>query len=279
MAKRAIETGTTDLLASVEDGVATLVINRPERRNALTGAMLKAMGAVLADCETDPDVACIVLTGAGGAFCAGGDVKGMADGTGGGSTAGAGAGIDARIHAQRISHRATSGKLYTMPKPTVAALPGAAAGAGFALALACDLRIAAENAVMTTAFAKVGFSGDYGGTYFLTNIVGPAKARELYYLSERIDMAEALKLGLVNWVVPAADLEAKTRELALRLARGPRVAYRYMKENINRAAAGASVEECLDLESTHHNHTGQTEDHKEAAKAFVEKREPVFKGR
>jgi len=279
MAKRTIETGTTDLLASVEDGVAVVVMNRPERRNALSRDMLGAMASVLAACEIDPSVACVVLTGAGGAFCAGGDVKGMADGTGGGSTAAAGADLDSRIHAQRLSQRATAGKIYKMPKPTIAAIPGAAAGAGLSLALACDLRVAAEGAVMTTAFAKVGFSGDYGGTYFLSHLVGSAKARELYYLSDRIDMKEALRLGLVNWVVPADQLHAKTLEIAHRLAKGPRVAYRYMKENINRAVTGADVDDCLDLEATHHNHTGQTEDHREAAKAFVEKREPVFKGR
>jgi 2-(1,2-epoxy-1,2-dihydrophenyl)acetyl-CoA isomerase len=279
MAKRTLETGTTDLIAYVEDGVAVLVMNRPERRNALSGAMLSGMSHVLSACETDRDVGCVVLTGAGGAFCAGGDVKGMADGTGGGSTAAVDADLDSRIHAQRISQRATAGRLFKMPKPTLAAIPGAAAGAGLSLALACDLRIAAEGAVMTTAFARVGFSGDYGGTYFLSQLVGSAKARELYYLSERIDMKEALRLGLVNWVVPADQLETKAREIALRLARGPRVAYRYMKENINRAASGADVDDCLDLEATHHVHTGFTEDHREAAKAFVEKREPVFKGR
>jgi len=279
MAKRTLDTGTIDLLASVEDGIATIVMNRPERRNALSGSMLKAMGAVLAECESDPAVACVVLTGAGGAFCAGGDVKGMADGSGGGSTAAAGADIDSRIHAQRLSQRATAGKLYKLPKPTIAAIPGAAAGAGLSLALACDLRIAAEGAVMTTAFAKVGFSGDYGGTYFLCHLVGSGKARELYYLSDRIDMAEALRLGLVNWVVPSERLDAKTHEIARRLAKGPRIAYRYMKENINRALSGADVDDCLDLEATHHNHTGMTEDHREAAKAFVEKREPAFKGR
>lgn len=279
MTKRIFETGTADLSATIEDGIAAVVMNRPERRNALSRDMLNAMSSVLAACESDPAVACVVLTGAGGAFCAGGDVKGMADGTGGGSTAQAGADLDSRIHAQRLSQRATAGKLYKMPKPTIAAIPGAAAGAGLSLALACDLRIAAEGAVMTTAFAKVGFSGDYGGTYFLSQLVGGAKARELYYLSDRVDMKEALRLGLVNWVVPAEQLEAKTREIALRLARGPRVAYRYMKENINRAVTGADVDDCLDLEATHHNHTGLTEDHREAAKAFVEKREPAFKGR
>ena len=279
MAKRTLETGTNDLTATVEDGVAILTMNRPERRNALSGGMLSAMAAVLAACETDPGVACVVLTGAGGAFCAGGDVKGMADGTGGGSIAPAGADLDSRIHTQRISQRATAGKLYKMPKPTIASIPGAAAGAGLSLALACDLRIASDNAVMTTAFAKVGFSGDYGGTYFLSHLVGSAKARELYYLSDRIDMKEAQRLGLVNWVVPADQLHAETLRLAHRLAKGPRVAYRYMKENINRAATGADVDDCLDLEATHHIHTGLTEDHREAAKAFVEKREPAFKGR
>jgi 2-(1,2-epoxy-1,2-dihydrophenyl)acetyl-CoA isomerase len=273
-----IDTSTNDLLASVEDGVATLVMNRPDRRNALSSAMLSALGKALSDFEADPEVAVIVLTGAGGAFCAGGDVKGMAEGTGGGSTARSGADIDSRIHSQRLSQRATAGKLHSIPKPTIASLPGAAAGAGLSLALACDLRIAAENAVMTTAFARVGFSGDYGGTYFLTQLVGSAKARELYFLSDRIDTKEALRLGLVNWVVPADRLAAETATLAHRLARGPRVAYRYMKENLNRAVAG-EAEECLDLEATHHVHTGLTEDHREAAKAFVEKREPAFKGR
>jgi 2-(1,2-epoxy-1,2-dihydrophenyl)acetyl-CoA isomerase len=276
MSTKTIETGTDDLKARVEDGVAVLTMNRPARRNALSSGMLSAMAAVLRDCETDGDVGCVVLTGEGGAFCAGGDVKGMAEGRD--SVTAEPMDLDSRIHRQRISQRETSGRLYTMPKPTIAALPGAAAGAGFALALACDLRVAAESAVMTTAFAKVGFSGDYGGTFFLTRLVGSGKARELYYLSDRIDMAEAKALGLVNWVVPGDQLMAKTMEIAHRLANGPRVAHRYMKENLNRAAAGA-WDDCLDLEACHHNHTGLTEDHKEAARAFVEKREPKFKGR
>jgi len=279
MAKRTLDTGTNDLLASVEHGVAVLTMNRPERRNALSGAMLNALGKTLSECEMDSDVACVVITGAGGAFCAGGDVKGMAEGSADVSTSKPGDGIDARIHGQRVSQRATAGKLYKMPKPTLAVLPGPAAGAGLSIALACDMRLASENAVMTTAFARVGFSGDYGGTYFLSHLVGTAKAREMYYLSDRIDMKEALRLGLVNWVVPADQLEAKAREIAGRLANGPRVAYRYMKENINRAITGADVDDCMDLEATHHVHAGLTEDHREAAKAFVEKREPVFKGR
>ncbi len=274
---RTIETGTDHVHARVEDKVCTITLNRPERRNALSNEMLQGLEGALIDAETATDVGAVVITGAGGAFCAGGDVKGMAEANAGGS--GGGLGLDERIHRQRLSQRGTSGRLYNMPKPTVAALPGAAAGAGLSIALACDLRIAAENAILTTAFARVGFSGDYGGTYFMSQLIGAAKARELYLLSERVDAKEAERLGLVNRVVSAATLEEETQALATRLAHGPTVAYRYMKENLNRAVSGAEVFDCLDLEATHHVHTGFTEDHREAAKAFVEKREPTFKGR
>lgn len=275
MASRNIDTGTQDLLAELDEGVLTLTLNRPEARNAMSRAMNEALAAQLAAAELDHEVKCIVLTGAGKGFCAGGDVKGMAasgDGTVGSNT------IDAAIHRQRVNQRATAGKLFEMPKPTIAALPGAAAGAGFSLALACDLRVMSTSAILTTAFAKVGFSGDYGGTYFLTQLVGSAKARELYYLSERVSAEEALRLGLANWICAPEELATRTREIARRLAAGPTVAYRYMKENLNRAMAGTAGD-CLDLEATHHVHCGQTEDHREAARAFVEKREPVFKGR
>lgn len=279
MAGTTIDTGTTDLLAVLDAGVLTLTLNRPEARNAMSQAMNQALQAQLAAAEFDPAVKCIVLTGAGKGFCAGGDVKGMAasgevpkDGAVGALT------LDEAIARQRANQRATAGKLFKMAKPTVAALPGAAAGAGLALALACDLRIMASTAIMTTAFARVGFSGDYGGSYFLTQLVGSAKARELYFLSDRVGADEALRLGLTNWVCAPEDLAAKTVEITRRLANGPTVAYRYMKENLNRAMAG-EVDDCLDLEATHHIHCGQTEDHREASRAFVEKREPVFKGR
>jgi 2-(1,2-epoxy-1,2-dihydrophenyl)acetyl-CoA isomerase len=271
----ALATGTPDLLATLQDGILTLTLNRPQARNAMSRPMNEALQQQLAQAELDPSVKCIVLTGAGNAFCAGGDVKGMAaagDGTVGALT------IDQAIHRQRLNQRATAGKLFKMPKPTIAALPGAAAGAGLSLALACDLRVMADTAFLTTAFARVGFSGDYGGTYFMTQLVGAAKARELYFLSERVPADEALRLGLVNWVCAPEALAGKTREVAARLASGPTVALRYMKENLNRAMGG-DVDDCLDLEATHHIHCGQTEDHREAARAFVEKREPVFKGR
>ena len=272
--KLTIDTGTDDLLAHVEEGVAILTMNRPERRNALSQGMLKGMEKALALAETSPDVRCIVLTGAGGAFCAGGDVKGMATSEGSARSAT----LDEAIHRQRLQQRATSGRIYEMPKPVIASLPGAAAGAGLSLALACDMRVAAENAIMTTAFAKVGFSGDYGGTFFLTQLIGPALARELYYLSDRIEMPMAQRLGLVNRVVPADGLESETMELARRIAAGPAIAYRYMKENISRAIGG-DVMDCMDLEATHHVHAGLTEDHRNAVKAFVEKRKPSFQGR
>lgn len=274
--ERTIETGTDDVQGRVQDRVAVITLNRPERRNALSDAMLAGLQGALADVEVADDVGAVVLTGAGGAFCAGGDVKEFAaqGGEGGGSTIA----YDARIHRQRLSQRMTSGKLYEMPKPTIASLPGAAAGAGLSMALACDLRIAADTAVLTTAFAKVGFSGDYGGTWFLTRLVGSAKARELYYLSDRVDAAEAERLGIVNRVVPAETLEQETMALAQRLAQGPSIAYRFMKENLNRAVHG-EMYDCLDLEATHHVHCGTTDDHKRAVQAFVDKRPPVFQGR
>jgi 2-(1,2-epoxy-1,2-dihydrophenyl)acetyl-CoA isomerase len=169
--------------------------------------------------------------------------------------------------------------MHLMPKPVLASLPGPAAGAGLSLALAADLRIMADSAFITSAFAKVGFSGDYGGTYFLSQLVGQGKAREIYYLSDRVSAEECLSLGIANQVVAAEDLESATMALARRLADGPPVAYRYMKENFNRVAQGADAIECLDLEATHHVHAGLTDDHKNAARAFVEKTVPVFEGR
>ena len=274
MSRTEIPTGTDQCLAYEDDGVAVMTLNRPQARNALTKEMLAGLEKALDYAERSRSVRVVVVTGAGGAFCAGGDVKSMAAG-GGEDTAT----LDERIHAQRLSQRNTAGRMYLMPKPVIAMLPGAAAGAGLSLALAADLRTMADTAFITTAFARVGFSGDYGGTFFLSQLVGSAKAKELYFLSDRVSAKECERLGIANFVFAADQLEEQTMALARRLAAGPPVAYRYMKENLNRAAMGADVIECLDLEVTHHAHAGTTEDHREAAKAFVEKREPVFKGR
>jgi 2-(1,2-epoxy-1,2-dihydrophenyl)acetyl-CoA isomerase len=263
---------TTDLLETVKDGVAVLTLNRPDRLNAMSRPMLDALLEALPRLAEDPAVGVVVLTGAGRGFCAGGDVKAMAEGTELG-----GQSMEERAQALR-SRMETSRWLHEMPKPTIAMVRGPAAGAGLSLAMACDIRIASDSARLGTAFARVGYSGDFGGSYYLTQLVGTAKARELYFTADLLDAQEALALGLVNRVVPDVRLEDETMALASRLARGPRVAYRYMKRNMN-AAESATLKEMLDLEAWHHTRTGMTEDHREAARAFVEKREPQFKGR
>jgi 2-(1,2-epoxy-1,2-dihydrophenyl)acetyl-CoA isomerase len=261
-----------ELLESIQDGVATLTLNRPERLNAMSGAMLDALLEALPRLAEDGEVGVVILTGSGRGFCAGGDVKAMAEGREFGGTT-----LEEKAQALR-SRMEVSRWLHEMPKPTIAMVRGAAAGAGLSLALACDLRIAADSARFATAFARVGYSGDFGGSWFLTQLVGTARARELYYTARIVDGAEALALGIVNRLVPDAQLEEETLALATRLARGPRVALRYMKRNMNAAETG-SLKDCLDLEAWNHTRTGFTDDHREAAKAFVDKREPVFRGR
>ena len=278
MSRIEIDTGSEHLLAWEEDGIAVLTLNRPEARNAMSSGMTEGLDRALDAAERSRSIRAVVVTGAGGAFCAGGDVKGMAAG-GSGASSNDMPSLDERIHAQRLSQRNTSGRMYMMPKPVVAMLPGPAAGAGLAMALAADLRTMADNTFITTAFARVGFSGDYGGTYFLSHLVGSGKARELYYLSDRISAEECHRLGIANFICPPEALEEQTMALARRLADGPPIAYRYMKENFNRAAMGADVVECLDLEATHHVHAGLSEDHRDAARAFVNKQQPVFRGR
>jgi 2-(1,2-epoxy-1,2-dihydrophenyl)acetyl-CoA isomerase len=262
----------SDLLEQVKDGVAVLTLNRPDRLNAMSRPMLDALLEALPRLAEDPEIGVVVLTGAGRGFCAGGDVKAMAEGNElGGHT------MEEKAQALR-SRMETSRWLHEMPKPTIAMMRGPAAGAGLSLAMACDMRIASDTIRLGTAFARVGYSGDFGGSYYLTQLVGTAKARELYFTADLLDAQQALGLGLVNRVVADARLEEETMGLASRLARGPRVAYRYMKRNMN-AAESASLKEMLDLEAWHHTRTGMTEDHREAARAFVEKREPQFKGR
>ncbi len=263
---------SADLLEVIKDGVAVLTMNRPDRLNALSGPMLEDLLEALPRLAESPEVGAVVLTGAGRAFCAGGDVKAMAEGR-----ELAGTTLEEKAQALR-GRMEVSRWLHEMPKPTIAMVRGAAAGAGLSLALACDLRIAGDTARFATAFARVGYSGDFGGSYYLTQLVGTAKARELYFTADIIDAGEAQRLGLVNRVVPDARLEEETLALAARLARGPRVALGYMKRNFNAAESGG-LKDLLDLEAWHHTRCGMTEDHREATRAFVEKREPVFRGR
>ena len=274
-----LDTGTEDLLAELrgeeEARIAILTLNRPQRRNALSTAMLSALATTLELCERRSDVRCIIVTGSGPAFCAGGDVKGMAER----QTADASdSGFAAQLATQRAAQRNTVGRIYRMPKPVIAALPGAAAGAGMGLCLACDLRIAADTAVMTTAFARVGFSGDFGLPWLLARQLGRAKALELLYLSDKLSAAQCLGMGLVNQVVPADRLMSAAVALAERLASGPSVAYGSMKENVT-AAPEHELEPYMDGEVMRHLSAGLTEDHREAVRAFVEKREPRFRGR
>ena len=261
-----------ELLEELKDKVAVLTLNRPDRLNAMSPPMLDALLEALPRLAADPEVGVVVLTGAGRGFCAGGDVKAMAEGREFGGTT-----LEEKAQALR-SRMEVSRWLHEMPKPTIAMVRGAAAGAGLSLALACDLRVAGDSARFATAFARVGYSGDFGGSWFLTQLVGTAKARELYLTADIVDAQQALALGIVNRVVPDVRLEDETMALAARLARGPRIAYRYMKRNFNAAESG-TLKDLLDLEAWHHTRCGMTEDHREAAKAFVEKREPVFRGR
>ena len=261
----------TDLLTRVEDGVAVLTMNRPDALNALTRPMMKGMWDALERYGADPAVGCIVLTGAGRGFCAGGDVKAMASGEKSLGTFEAKAGdLRARMDIVRLLHAG--------PKPTIAMVNGVAAGAGLGLALACDMRLAGTSARMTSAFAKVGLSGDFGGTWFLNQLVGPARARELYYTSEILDADRIAALGLANRVVADEALEAETMALARRIAAGPRVALTYIKRNHVVALTG-TLSDLLDAEALHMTRCRETEDHREAATAFVEKRAPIFKGR
>jgi len=263
---------TDHLLEANEDGVAILTLNRPDVLNALSRPMLEALASTLRRIATDDAVGCVVLTGAGRGFCSGGDVRAMAERTEtvAGTLESKAADLRERMEVSRLLHE--------QPKPAIAMINGPAAGAGLSIALACDMRFMAQGARISTAFANVGYSGDFGGSFFLTKLAGTAAARELYLLAERVDAAEALRLGIVNRVYPDAQLREETMKVARKLANGPRVAYRYMKRNLN-AAESASLKEVFDLEAWGHTRSGETEDHKEASKAFVEKRQPVFKGR
>jgi 2-(1,2-epoxy-1,2-dihydrophenyl)acetyl-CoA isomerase len=270
---------TEQLIETVADGVATLTMNRPEARNALTGAMGAALSEAVRRLALDPAVRAVVLTGAGGAFCAGGDVKGFAADTSRGAGVGSGGGpsMEQRVAGLRSGMEVVKW-LHEMPKPTLAVIPGAAAGAGLSLALACDLRIAADNAKLTTAFSKVGLAGDYGGSYFLSHLVGGAKARELYFSADVITGREAAALGIVNKSVPADELPQAAADYARYLAGLPTVAIGYMKRNLN-GAEHATLSEVLDLEAMNMVRTMMTDDHKGAAQAFVDKRAPTFAGR
>jgi len=267
------------VLLERDGGVATVTLNRPDKMNSLNVELMTELPRILEELATDTSVRCVVLTGAGEkAFSAGGDITAMGgEGLFAGGTPGRKQPWETAATGLRRAMEA-SAWLHEMGKPTLAVINGAVAGASLSMALACDLRIAADHAVFTTAFAKIGYSGDFGGAWYLTKIVGTAKARELYFLSDRIDAQEAARLGLVNWVVPREKLRDEARVLAQRLAAGPPLAYRYMKRNLNLALT-LHERELLDLESEAMMRTGATEDFRNAAAAFLAKKTPTFEGR
>ena len=262
---------SNDLIISKKNSILKITFNRPERRNALSHDMLNDFYHELIKAEYDSSIRAVVLTGAGNAFCAGGDLKDMAERDNEEETT-----QEKTNNLRRMME--TSRILHEMPMPTIAVLPGAAAGAGLSIALACDMRIASENAKITTAFAKAGFPGDFGGTFFLTHMIGTAKARELYYLSSVLTANEAKELGIINRVASPENLERVSNEIIEQIATGPSTAYRYMKHNMNLAEKG-DLNASLDSEALYQTLCRDTEDHQNAAKSFVAKEKPVFTGR
>lgn len=278
MTRVTLETGTDQLKCEVENGVATITLNRPDKRNALSNELTPALRQVLLTVEAEPSVRCVVITGAGRAFCSGGDVSGTGAGSSNAPADAPRPSLEDAVRKLQIGQETLTLRLFDLAKPTIAALPGAAAGAGMSIALACDLRIAAQSAFITSAFANIGLSGDYGGTWLLTQLVGVARAKELYFTSRRVGSEEGLALGIFNEVVADDQLMTRTQALAESIAAGPPIALRYMKENLNRAV-GADMRSALALEADRMVRCTRTEDHREAVQAFIGKRKPTFNGR
>lgn len=269
---RSIDTGTNELLCEVRDRVAIITLNRPEARNALSDHLTPALRTMIRVCGEDSSVGALLITGAGTAFCSGGDVKGMGANT---NPAKAAMSSDERVADLQERQRLLTGALVAVRKPTIAALPGPAAGAGLAIAMACDIRIAAESAFLTTGYIRVALSGDYGIAWLLTRLVGTSRARELMFTGEKVEAKRAEAIGLVNRVVPDATLRDDAFALAKSLAEGPAVALRYMKDNLDEALA-FDFATARDHEAVRLVKSAGTADHREAVAAFIEKRKPVF---
>jgi 2-(1,2-epoxy-1,2-dihydrophenyl)acetyl-CoA isomerase len=259
------------VLYDVQDSVATITLNRPEHMNTMGDGLLEQTADALARAAEDDMVRAVIFTGTGRAFCAGGDLRGFA--AGGNQEP---ASLESSVGNLRGRMR-TSQLLHGMAKVTIAAINGACAGAGFSWACACDIRYCADSAVFNTAFMTAGLSGDFGGTWTLPRIVGPAKARELYLLAEKFGAEEALRLGLVSAVLPGEELMDFARAKAQRVAGFAPLTVRAIKDNLNDALEVGFAEQ-LDREADRHVRCGRTDDAREAAAAFLEKRPPVFRG-
>ena len=266
------------ILVERSDGVATVTMNRPERMNSLTTELLESLTRSLRELADDSGVHVVVLTGAGErAFSAGADLAPPDGPSPADRSARARQTLEESFDGLKRVQEA-SWMLHTMPKPTIAAVNGAAAGASLSMALACDIRVASANAIFTTAFARIGFSGDFGGSYFLTKLIGSAKAREMYLLNERIDAAEAQRIGLLYRVWPQASFRSEVGALARQLADGPPLSYRYMTRHLNLALHG-HLRDVLDLEAEAMMYTGRSEDFATGVAAFLRKEKPKFTGR
>ncbi len=267
-----IVTGTDELLCELTQRVAIVTLNKPHKKNALGDILTPALRALLPQLASRSDVGCVMITGAGNAFCSGGDVSEMGSGPGPNATK--------RTAAERIidlthKQQTLTGCLYNLAKPTIAALPGAAAGAGFSLALACDLRIASADAFMMTAFRNVGLSGDYGASWFLPRLIGLARAKSLLYLSPRLSAQDALAMGLLDAVFPAENFRTEALNYAVAIANGPTQALTRMKQNIH-AGLSQSLDDSFALEAKHMIESSGGDEAREAIRAFMEKRKPNF---
>ena len=272
-----IETGTEELLCRIEDRVAIITLNRPKKKNALSDHLTPALRQTLLDLETKREVGCILITGSGDAFCAGGDIGGMGGNASKDEEVSERPTAEERVRALIHKQETLTLRLADHAKPTIAALPGVAAGAGLCIALACDIRVACRSAFVTTAYRNIGFSGDYGGSWLLTQLVGPSKAKELFFTGRRVQSDEALALGIFNNVFEDASFENEALAMAKQIASGPPIAIAFMKEHINRAVTG-DLRSNLAMEADRLIRCAATSDHKEAVKAFMEKRTPVFTG-
>lgn len=269
-----VDTGTSELLCTLENGVALLSLNRPEKKNALSDTLTPALRQVLIELDDMRDVRCLMITGAGDSFCAGGDIGGMNDG----QLTSRSRNFKERVDELKERQRTLTLRIKEFSKPTIAALAGPAAGAGFSIALACDLRLASRSAFVTTAFSRIGLSGDYGGSWFLTQLVGTSVAKALYFTSRRVGAEEGLRLGIFNEVFEDDEFRVKSMQFAEEIAAGPPIALKLMKENLNRACE-EDFTVCLDHEAENLMRCARTDDHKEAVSAFLEKRKAKFLGK
>jgi enoyl-CoA hydratase/carnithine racemase len=274
MTEVTIETGTDELLCVIRDRVAIITLNRPEARNAMSDRLTPALRTMIRTCGENAEVGALLITGAGAAFCAGGDVKGMGAHRDPKKLA---MSFDDKVADLQERQRLLTGALASVRKPTIAALPGPAVGAGLALALACDIRIAAASAFVSTGYLRVALSGDYGIAWLLTRLVGTARARELMFTAEKVEADRCERIGLVNRVVPDARLQQEAFALARTLAEGPTLALRYMKDNLDEALQ-FDFATARDHEAERLTRLTTTADHREAVQAFIDKRKPVFRG-